>query len=341
MEHENILEVQDLHISFHTYAGEVQAVRGVDFEIRRGEILGIVGESGCGKSVTSNAIMRILQSPPAEYKSGHIMFRGLDLLTVSEKRMQGIRGKEIGMIFQDSLSSLNPTMKVGKQIKEVIRLHNKSISNAEAQKQAIDMLKAVGMSNPVERYYQYPHEFSGGMRQRAMIAIALALSPTLLIADEPTTALDVTIQAQILNIMMNLKEQIGTSVMLITHDLGVVAETCDRVAVMYAGEIVEKGNTKDIFFNPKHPYTQGLLDSVPSMDTDRSKVLEAIVGSPPDLFNPPKGCPFYARCKHAMEVCQNNDPELLFIGDSDEHYAACWLNSPQYLEFLAAKKAVK
>lgn len=336
---EKLLEVRDLHISFHTYAGEVKAVRGVTFDVNKGEVLGVVGESGCGKSVTSSAIMRILQTPPAEYKSGEVLLGGRNLLALSERSMQAVRGHEIGMIFQDAMASLNPTMKVGTQITEVIKRHQKNVTNTQAREKALEMLRVVGMSNPERRLGQYPHEFSGGMRQRAMIAIALALNPKLLIADEPTTALDVTIQAQILKIMTRLKERFGTSVMLITHDLGVVAETCDRVVVMYAGQIIEKGTVHNIFHNPKHPYTEGLLVSVPSMKMDKTKVLEPIVGSPPDLFSPPVGCPFYARCKYAMKICKDNDPDMLAIPeqDGDEHLAACWRNSGEFKAYVAGK----
>lgn len=338
---EKLIEIKNLHVSFHTYAGEVKAVRGVDFDINKGEVLGIVGESGCGKSVTSNAIMRILPDN-AEYKDGEILINQQNLLSLSEKEMQKVRGKEIGMIFQDSMASLNPTMKVGKQIEEVIRRHQ-NVTNEQAKTKALEMLSTVGMSNPERRMKQYPHEFSGGMRQRAMIAIALALNPKLLIADEPTTALDVTIQAQILKVMKDLKNQLNTSVMLITHDLGVVAETCDRIAVMYAGQIIEKGTASNIFRNTKHPYTKGLLVSIPSMKMDRTKVLEPIIGSPPDLFSPPKGCPFYARCKYAMKACKDHNPDLKKIEekDGDEHYAACWLNDEQYINAVGVEKAVK
>lgn len=334
---EKLLEVKDLHISFHTYAGEVKAVRGVNFDVNKGEVLGVVGESGCGKSVTSSAVMRILDTPPAEYKQGEILLDGKNLLSLSEGEMQKVRGREIGMIFQDAMASLNPTMTVGAQIIEVLRRHS-DMSKSEAYTKALEMLTVVGMSNPQERMKQYPHEFSGGMRQRAMIAIALALSPKLLIADEPTTALDVTIQDQILHVMTNLKDKFGASIMLITHDLGVVAETCDRVVVMYAGQIVEKGTVQELFNNAMHPYTEGLLESVPSMKMDKTKVLEPIVGSPPDLFSPPVGCPFYARCKYAMKICKDYNPQLIQIqGDSHEHSAACWLRSEQYKTVMAGK----
>jgi oligopeptide transport system ATP-binding protein len=321
----NILEVRDLHISFHTYAGEVKAVRGVNFEVKKGETVGIVGESGCGKSVTAQAVMKLLPQPPVQYKQGSIVFNGQDLLQKSEKEMQKIRGNEIGMIFQDPMTSLNPTMKVGKQISESLIKHQ-GMSASEAQKQAIELLKMVGIPQPDKRVNQYPHEFSGGMRQRAMIAIALACRPKLLIADEPTTALDVTIQAQILELMKDLQEKTGTSIIMITHDLGVVAEMCDRVVVMYAGEVVETGTVDQIFYQPQHPYTQGLLKSVPRLDMNKDEPLEPIVGTPPDLLNPPAGCPFFARCGYAMEVCRNHKPVLEEMGES--HEAACWLHHP-------------
>lgn len=334
---EKLLEVQDLHISFKTYAGEVKAVRGVNFEIDKGEVVALVGESGCGKSVTSQAIMRILPSPPAVYKQGSILFQGKDLLKYSEKEMQGIRGKDIGMIFQDPMTSLNPTMKVGAQIAEGL-IKQQGMSGKDAFKRAVQMLELVGVSNPDKRADQYPHELSGGMRQRVMIAIALACQPKLLIADEPTTALDVTIQAQILELMKELRKKIEASILLITHDLGVVAQMCDRVIVMYAGEIVESGTADAIYGNPKHPYTQGLLKSVPHLDMDRKEALNPIVGTPPDLFNPPAGCPFYARCSDAMQVCKENDPALEKMTgnekDGETHFAACWRNHP-----MARKRA--
>lgn len=263
------------------------------------------------------------------------------MLSLSEREMQAVRGREIGMIFQDSMASLNPTMKVGRQIIEVVAKHQR-VSRSEARGKAVEMLDVVGMSNPEKRLNQYPHEFSGGMRQRAMIAIALALNPKLLIADEPTTALDVTIQAQILHVMTELKDKLNTSIMLITHDLGVVAETCDRIVVMYAGQIIEKGTARDIFYSPMHPYTKGLLVSVPSMKMDKTKVLEPIIGSPPDLFSPPAGCPFYARCKYAMRICKENNPDLLPAAENTgEHFAACWLNSGEYLAAVGNERAVK
>lgn len=317
-----ILEVRDLHVSFHTYAGEVKAVRGVNFEVYKGEALAIVGESGCGKSVTAQSIMQLLPIPPAKYKQGSILFEGQDLLKKSEKQMQHIRGNEIGMIFQDPMTSLNPTIKIGRQIAESLMKHKK-LSRHEAYNRAIKMLEMVAVAQPDKRVNQYPHEFSGGMRQRAMIALALACEPKLLIADEPTTALDVTIQAQILELLKDLQKRTGTSIILITHDLGVVAEMCDRVIVMYAGKVVETGTIDDIFYSPQHPYTKGLLKSVPRMDMNRNEALHPIVGTPPDLFNPPAGCPFFARCQNAMKICENYDPDLENIKES--HYAACWL----------------
>ncbi len=324
---ELLLEVKDLEIAFKTYAGEINAVRGVNFQLNKGEVLGIVGESGCGKSVTSSAIMRILPEPTAMYKGGQVFLEGTDLLKLTEKEMCKVRGKDISMVFQDSMSSLNPTMKIGKQIAESLRIHQGK-SKKDAKEIAIKMLELVGVSNPEKRVNQYPHEFSGGMRQRAMIAIALACKPKLLIADEPTTALDVTIQAQIIKLMNELRKELDTSIILITHDLGVVAEMCDRIVVMYAGQIIEEGTAQDIFKNPSHPYTKALLDSVPTMEMSRERVLEPVQGTPPDLFDPPKGCSFYPRCKEAMKGCKNNCPNLLEV--SENHKAACFLNTDEY-----------
>ncbi len=328
-----LLDIKDLKVSFNTYAGEVQAVRGINFHVNKGELLGIVGESGCGKSVTSSSILRILPTPPAVYKDGSIVFEGTDLLKLSEKEMQKVRGKDISMVFQDSMSSLNPTMKVGKQIVEAIRYHT-DISFAEAKKIAVDMIRQVGISNPEKRFDQYPHEFSGGMRQRAMIAMALVCNPKLLIADEPTTALDVTIQEQILTLMRGLVKELNTSVILITHDLAVIAETCDRVVVMYAGQIIESTSVQNLFKNPMHPYTEGLLSSVPSMTMEKSKELHPIVGTPPDLVAPPKGCGFYPRCEKALKICEENEPYTTTIEEKDgtEHICKCWLYSKEYLE---------
>lgn len=321
---ENILEVKDLNISFHTFAGEVKAIRGVNFELNKGETLAIVGESGSGKSVTTKAIMRLLPEGNSEVKSGQILFGGKDLTKLSEKEMQRIRGKEISMIFQDPMTSLNPTMTVGKQIMEPIIKHQK-LSKAEAKGKAIDILRLVGIPRPEERFKQYPHQFSGGMRQRVVIAIALACNPKILIADEPTTALDVTIQAQILELMKDLQKKIDTSIIFITHDLGVVANVADRVAVMYGGKIVEIGTVDEIFYNPKHPYTWGLISSMPDLDTAETE-LYAIPGSPPDLLNPPKGDAFAARNEYAMKIDLEQEPPMFKV--SETHYAATWLLHP-------------
>lgn len=282
-----LLEVKDLAISFKTYGGEVQAIRGVNFHLDKGETLAIVGESGSGKSVTSQAIMKLIPMPPGYFKRGEILFEGKDLVPLSEKEMQNVRGKEIGMIFQDPMTSLNPTMKVGKQITEVLFKHEK-ISKEAAKKRAVELLELVGIPMPEKRVNQFPHEFSGGMRQRVVIAMALAANPKLLIADEPTTALDVTIQAQILELMKDLQKKIDTSIIFITHDLGVVANVADRVAVMYAGQIVETGTVDEIFYDPRHPYTWGLLASMPTLESSGEEELTAIPGTPPDLTNPPK-----------------------------------------------------
>ncbi|CAJ1002924.1 MULTISPECIES: ABC transporter ATP-binding protein [Bacillales] len=322
---ERILEVKDLHVSFHTYAGEVKAVRGVNFYVNKGEAVAIVGESGCGKSVTAQTLMKLIPMPPGEIKKGEIIFNGENIVNKSNKEMEAIRGKDIGMIFQDPMTSLNPTLTVGNQIMEGLIKHQK-MTRADARARAIELLNMVGIPQPEKRVDQYPHEFSGGMRQRAMIAIALACSPKLLIADEPTTALDVTIQAQILDLMKELQKKTGTSIILITHDLGVVAEMCDRVIVMYAGKVIETGTVDDIFYNPQHPYTKGLLRSVPRLDLNRDEPLTPIFGTPPDLLRPPVGCGFTARCESAMRVCQEYDPELKDISSTQR--AACWLQHP-------------
>jgi oligopeptide transport system ATP-binding protein len=322
----NLLEVKDLKVSFRTYAGEVQAVRGVSFTLKKGEVLAIVGESGCGKSVTAQTLMRLIPSPPSYIKSGSILFDGkMDITKISNRQMEKIRGSEMGMIFQDPMTSLNPTMKIGDQITESLIKHQ-GLKKKAAVQRAIEILKLVGINNPEGRIHQFPHEFSGGMRQRVMIAIALACSPKLLIADEPTTALDVTIQAQIIAVMKRLSEQTDAAIILITHDLGVVAEMAQRVIVMYAGKVVEQGTVDDIFYDPQHPYTWGLLRSIPRLDSDASEELVPIPGTPPDLFAPPKGCAFAARCPYAMEVCLDQDPEHTKI--SEEHSSACWLLHP-------------
>ncbi|WP_152656848.1 ABC transporter ATP-binding protein [Oceanobacillus sp. CFH 90083] len=329
---ERILEVNDLHVTFTTYGGTVQAVRGVNFHLDKGETLAIVGESGCGKSVTSNAIMRLIPSPPGKITQGSIIFKGQNLAAYSEKKMRSIRGVDISMIFQDPMTALNPTLTIGTQLVEGLKEHRK-ITAAQAKEKAIEMMELVGIPNPEERLKQYPHQFSGGMRQRIVIAIALICDPDLLIADEPTTALDVTIQAQILELFATIQKRTGVSIILITHDLGVVAKIADRIVVMYAGKIIESGSKREIFYESKHPYTQGLLDSVPRLDEKGE--LKPIVGTPPDLFSPPKGCPFTARCPFAMEVCDKVYPAPEKI--SDTHYVDCWLQDERAKRLLAAK----
>jgi oligopeptide transport system ATP-binding protein len=322
---EKVLEVRDLHVSFDTYNGEVKAVRGVSFDLKKGETLAIVGESGCGKSVTSQTIMRLIPNPPGRIKQGEILFDGKDLTKLSEREMEKIRGAEIAMIFQDPMTSLNPTMTVGRQIIEGLMKHQK-MSKEEAKKKAVEMLRLVGIPSPESRVNQYPHQFSGGMRQRAMIAIALSCAPKILIADEPTTALDVTIQAQIMELMKELQVKLNTSIILITHDLGVVADVADRVVVMYAGKVVETGTVEEIFYRPRHPYTWGLMASIPRLDQKKEQELLPIPGSPPNLIAPPKGCPFAARCKHVMKICQERMPDVTNI--SSNHQVSCWLEHP-------------
>lgn len=317
-----LIDVKDLKVSFDTYAGEVQAVRGVSFYVNRGEALAIVGESGCGKSVTAQSTMQLIPMPPGRIKGGEVMFNGKDLTKLTDKQMESVRGSEISMIFQDPMTSLNPTMKVGKQIMEGLIKHQR-LSKAEAKKKAIEMLEVVGIPNPEKRVEQYPHEFSGGMRQRAMIAIALSCDPKLLIADEPTTALDVTIQAQILDLMKGLQKDFDTAIILITHDLGVVADIAQRVVVMYAGLVIESGTLEEIFYNGQHPYTWGLMRSIPKVNTREKERLVPIEGTPPDLFSPPVGCPFAARCKYAMPICKQEMPEKTQL--SEDHFVKCWL----------------
>ena len=316
-----VLDVNNLHVSFDTYAGEVQAVRGVTFSLHEGEVLAIVGESGCGKSVTAQTIMKLNPMPPARIPEGEVHLGEHDIVKASEKEMQKLRGKDVSMVFQNPMTCLNPTKKVGKQIVEAIK-HHRNLSSAEAKAEAIKYLKLVNIPNPEERAEQYPHEFSGGMRQRAMIAMALSCNPKVLIADEPTTALDVTIQAQIMDLLAEIKQDTNTAIILITHDLGVVASMADRVAVMYAGKIVETGTSEDIFYRNSHPYTQALLKSLPTVDADKKDRLVSIAGSPPDLLDPPKGCAFAARCKHCMHICREEQPPQFTVGDG--HTAACW-----------------
>ncbi|HWP64117.1 MAG TPA: ABC transporter ATP-binding protein [Candidatus Binatia bacterium] len=318
-----LLEVRDLRTYFHVLDGTVKAVDGVSFSIRRGQTIGLVGESGCGKSVTALSIMRLLDIPPAEIASGEIIFEGRDLLTLSEDEMRDVRGNDIAMIFQEPMTSLNPVYTVGDQIAEAVMLHQR-LSKKEAWNKAIESLRAVGINNPERRVKQYPHELSGGMRQRVMIAMALSCDPKLLIADEPTTALDVTIQAQILELIKDVQDRTGTALMLITHDLGVVAETVHDVLVMYAGRIVETGTVEDVLLAPKHPYTEGLLRSIPSRGM-KGQRLNVIKGTVPNPFNMPKGCNFAPRCPYAFAPCAEYDPR---IEDANPPDVACWLYTP-------------
>lgn len=315
-----LLSVRDLKTSFFTHVGEVKAVRGISFDVNEGEVLGIVGESGSGKSVTSLSIMGLLQYP-GRVVDGEILLNGEDILTYSKDQMRKVRGKEIAMIFQDPMTSLNPVYTIGNQVMEMILEHEK-MTKREARARAIEMLKLVGIPAAEKRIDSYPHEFSGGMRQRVMIALALSCNPKLLIADEPTTALDVTIQAQILNLIKKLNRQFGMTTMLITHDLGVVATVCDKVAVMYGGLIMEYGTADEIFYHPRHPYTMGLLGSIPHVDGGEKRRLIPIDGTPPDLINPPKGCPFSTRCKYCMNVCTQEQPPYF---EEDKHRTMCWL----------------
>ena len=320
---EKLLEVKNLCVNFGTYGGEVKAVRGVTFDLHKGETLAIVGESGSGKSVACKTIMRILSSN-GYIKDGQILFDGKDLTKISEKDMEKVRGKDIAMIFHDPMTSLNPTMTIGKQIMEPIIKHQ-GFSKEDARKRAIELIELVGISDAEKRFKQYPHQFSGGMRQRIVIAISLACNPKVLIADEPTTALDVTIQAQILELIKDLQEKTGVAVIFITHDLGVVANMADRVAVMYAGKIIEYGTSDDIFYDPKHPYTWGLLGSMPTLDIGDNDLYN-IPGTPPDLMDPPKGDAFALRSAYAMKIDHLAEPPMFKV--SDTHYAATWLLHP-------------
>ncbi len=315
-----LIEVKDLAISFFNKSGEVQAVRGIDYTLKRGEVLGIVGESGSGKSVSSHAILR-LTPPSGKVKSGEILFDGKDILKMNRKEIQALRGNRIAMIFQDPMTSLDPLFTVEYQINESLKKHT-TLDAASRKKRVIELLELVGINQPERRAKQYPYEFSGGMRQRVMIAMALSCDPELLIADEPTTALDVTIQAQIIDLLKELKDRLGMAIIFITHDLGVVSDICDNIIVMYAGKIVETGNKRDIFYRHRHPYTEGLLASVPDIDLDVAEKLVPIKGNPPDMSCVKPGCAFAPRCKYAMQVCVREDPPL--IGIEGEHAAACW-----------------
>ncbi|MBO1002511.1 ABC transporter ATP-binding protein [Pseudogracilibacillus auburnensis] len=325
MNKDYLLEVNNLQVTFKTNNTEVHAVRGVNFQLKEKETLAIVGESGSGKSVTAQSIIKLISEPPGKINNGSIFYKGEDLLTKPERYFSSIRGKEISMIFQDPMSSLNPTLKIGRQIAETIIRHEK-VNKETAYKRTIELLKLVGIPNPEKRIDQYPYEFSGGMRQRVMIAIALSCNPKILIADEPTTALDVTIQAQIIELLNDLQQKLNMSTIIITHDLGVVANMAHRVVVMYGGKVAETGTVDEIFYQPKHPYTWGLLSSIPKLDSKEKKLI-AIDGSPPNLANPPKGCPFAPRCPYAMKVCIEQSPGI--VSSSDTQKTACWLLDEQ------------
>nr|WP_208752691.1 ABC transporter ATP-binding protein [Bacillus cereus] len=319
---EKLLEVNNLKTSFFIESGEVEAVRGVTFRLNKGEVVGIVGESGSGKSVMAKSVMSLVTSP-GKVKEGEILFHNENILSKSEKELRSIRGNQISLISQDPMSALNPVVKIGKQMTEVIIRHQK-VKKKEAEHIAVNLLKQVGLSSPEERVKQYPHELSGGMKQRVMIAMAMSCNPDLLIADEPTTALDVTIQAQILDLMKNLKNETNMDLLLITHDLGIVAQNCTRVIVMYGGLIMEEGPVLDIFQSPNHPYTKGLLNSLPKISNGVKERLAPIQGVTPNLLNPPKGCPFAERCPHAMDICEKERPPYFEIGN--ERRSMCWLN---------------
>ena len=323
---DEILQVKGLRTSFLTSTGEVQSVRGVSFSLGKGEALGIVGESGSGKSVTSMSILRLLAST-GRIKEGEVLFEGKDLTKIPQKQLWDIRGGKIAMIFQDPMSSLNPLARVGKQVEEMIATHEPNLSKQERQARALELFRLVRIPEPEKRYRSYPHEFSGGMRQRVMIAMALACKPDILIADEPTTALDVTIQDQILKLLRQLQAEMGMSIIFITHDLGVVAELCSRVLVMYGGMVMEEAPIDDIFHRPRHPYTMGLLASIPNIKQDKSQRLTPIPGSPPDMTNPPAGCPFAPRCPHARRICMEQMPPYTQLDPT--HRSMCWLLTPE------------
>ena len=319
-----LLDVQDLHVSFRTEDGVVRAVDGVSFSVNAGEVVAVVGESGSGKSVTAMTLMGLTRGPNARFE-GHALFDGRDLVTLPDAEMRKVRGAGIAMVFQDPMSSLDPVYRIGKQIVEQIRIHEPGLSKAQALDRAVEMMERVGIPRARERARSYPHEFSGGMRQRVMIAMALSCSPKLLIADEPTTALDVTIQAQILDELRQLREQTEAAIILVTHDLGVVADIADRIVVMYAGRVVEQGTLDEIFYDPQHPYTWGLLGSITRVDRDRSQRLPAIPGLPPSLLRPPEGCHFRPRCPHAFERCVEVPPLESRLPETPAHLDRCWL----------------
>ena len=323
-----LVNVKDLSVSYFTYAGEVQSVRGVSFDIESGKTTALVGESGCGKSVTSKALMGLIERPGVVKEGSPIFYEGKNILDFKEKEWLDFRGKECSMIFQDALVSLNPTMMIGKQIMENLENHNhEKLSKTEIRKRAQQMLELVGIPDAPACLDKYPHELSGGMRQRVMIATALITNPKLLIADEPTTALDVTIQAQILELMKQLQKKLGMAIIMITHDLGVVADMADEIIVMYAGKIVEKGSNEEIFYNPRHPYTWALMNSVPRLDLDNKEQLVTIEGTIPDMIHPPKGCAFCSRCPYAMNICAEYSPETIELKGG--HQVACWLTDPR------------
>ena len=323
-----LVSIEQERLSFFTPAGEVKALNDVTLHIKEGEVLGIVGESGSGKSVTAYSLLGLV-AVTGKLLGGTLEFNGHRINDMSQKEFRKIRGNEISIIFQDPMTSLNPVYTIGNQIREVLKLHTNKTTE-EIQARAIELLELVGINEPKKRLKQYPHELSGGMRQRVMIAIALACEPKLLIADEPTTALDVTIQAQILELMMELKDKLGMAIMMITHDLGVVASMCDHIAVMYAGNIVEYGETDDIFYHPKHEYTKGLIRSIPRMNSKEHERLVPIEGTPVDLLNPPKGCPFASRCDSCMQICLREKAPVMYFGDV--HYSSCWMNQKAQLE---------
>ncbi len=319
--HELLLQVKDLNTSFFTDAGEVHAVNGLSFNLERGKVLGIVGESGSGKSVTAYSILQIL-TDTGKIVGGQVLYKGENIVEFSEKKMRALRGDKISIIFQDPMTSLNPPFTIGNQLEEAIRLHTDR-NRREARARAVEMLTLVGVNEPEKRVEQYPHELSGGMRQRVMIAMALACEPDILIADEPTTALDVTIQAQILELMQSLQKEMGMAIILITHDLGVIADMCDEIIVMYGGRACERGTADEIFYNPRHEYTKGLLRSIPSIVGKHERLIP-IAGSPIDLLNMPAGCAFASRCDRAMKICLTEKPEEILI--NDQHVASCWMN---------------